>query len=75
VVRLGDVARLSLSHVPQWIRVNADGQDAVLLQVYQQPAGNSNAFLHGEYSREFVEMRRKHAAFLRMLPLTLVDWS
>jgi CzcA family heavy metal efflux pump len=41
VVRLGDVARLSLSHVPQWIRVNADGQDAVLLQVYQQPAGNS----------------------------------
>jgi hypothetical protein len=39
------------------------------------PVGNSNAFLHGEYSREFVEMRRKHAAFLRMLPLTLVDWS
>ncbi|CAM5422228.1 efflux RND transporter permease subunit [Rhodanobacter lindaniclasticus] len=39
--RLGDVARVSLSHVPQWIRVNADGQDAVLLQVYQQPAGNS----------------------------------
>ncbi len=41
VVRLGDVARVSLSHVPQWTRVNADGQDAVLLQVYQQPAGNS----------------------------------
>jgi CzcA family heavy metal efflux pump len=41
VVRLGDVARVSLSHVPQWIRVNADGQDAVLLQVVQQPAGNS----------------------------------
>ena len=41
VVRLGDVARVSLSHVPQWIRVNADGQNAVLMQVYQQPAGNS----------------------------------
>jgi CzcA family heavy metal efflux pump len=41
VVRLGDVAALSLDHVPQWIRVNADGQDAVLLQVYQQPDGNS----------------------------------
>lgn len=40
-VRLGDVAALSLDHVPQWIRVNADGQDAVLLQVYQQPDGNS----------------------------------
>lgn len=41
VVRLGDVARVSLDHVPQWIRVNADGQNAVLLQVYQQPNGNS----------------------------------
>lgn len=41
VVRLGDVARVSLSHVPQWIKVNADGQNAVLMQVYQQPAGNS----------------------------------
>jgi CzcA family heavy metal efflux pump len=41
VVRLGDVARVSLSHVPQWIRVNADGQNAVLMQVYQQPDGNS----------------------------------
>lgn len=40
-VRLGDVAAVSLDHVPQWIRVNADGQDAVLLQVYQQPDGNS----------------------------------
>ena len=33
--------RVSLSHVPQWIRVNADGQNAVLMQVYQQPGGNS----------------------------------
>jgi CzcA family heavy metal efflux pump len=40
-VRLGDVAAVSLDHVPQWIRVNADGQDAVLLQIYQQPDGNS----------------------------------
>lgn len=41
VVRLGDVASVRLGEAPQWIRVNADGQDAVLLQVYQQPAGNS----------------------------------
>jgi CzcA family heavy metal efflux pump len=41
VVRLGDVATVSLDHVPQWIRVNADGQNAVLLQVYQQPGGNT----------------------------------
>ncbi|MEP6510093.1 MAG: efflux RND transporter permease subunit [Dokdonella sp.] len=41
VVRLGDIATISLDHVPQWIAVNADGQNAVLLQVYQQPDGNS----------------------------------
>ena len=41
VVRLGDVANVTLDHVPQWIRVTADGQDAVLIQVLQQPDGNS----------------------------------
>ena len=41
VVRLGDIAEVTLSHVPQWIRVTADGQDAVLMQVFQQPDGNS----------------------------------
>ncbi|RDS86017.1 efflux RND transporter permease subunit [Dyella psychrodurans] len=41
VVRLGDIADITLSHVPQWIRVTADGQDAVLLQIFQQPDGNS----------------------------------
>ncbi|HTV84030.1 MAG TPA: efflux RND transporter permease subunit [Dyella sp.] len=41
VVRLGDIAEVTLSHVPQWIRVTADGQDAVLLQIFQQPDANS----------------------------------
>jgi CzcA family heavy metal efflux pump len=41
VVRLGDIAEVTLSHVPQWIRVTADGQDAVLINVFQQPDGNS----------------------------------
>jgi CzcA family heavy metal efflux pump len=41
VVRLRDVATLRLDHEPQWIKVNADGQNAVLLQIYQQPDGNS----------------------------------
>ncbi len=40
-IRLKDVARVTLGHVPQWIKVNADGQNAVLLLVYQQPGGNS----------------------------------
>lgn len=41
LVCLEDVASVARSTVPQWIRVNADGHDAVLLQVYQQPGSNS----------------------------------
>ena len=41
LVRLEDVAEVKRSTVPQWIRVNADGHDAVLVQVYQQPGSNS----------------------------------
>ncbi|MEO7148882.1 MAG: efflux RND transporter permease subunit, partial [Rhodanobacteraceae bacterium] len=41
VVRLGDIATVAHGTVPQWMRVTADGQDAVLMQVYQQPAANS----------------------------------
>src|SRR5579863_2134715 len=54
VVRVGDVARVTAAPTPQWIRVTADGRDAVLVQVYQQPAGNTvqiardvSAALHG----------------------------
>jgi CzcA family heavy metal efflux pump len=41
VIRLKDVARISRSVVPQWIRITADGHDAVLLNIYQQPGGNT----------------------------------
>lgn len=41
LVRLDDVATVSDSTVPQWIRVNADGEDAVLLNILQQPGSNS----------------------------------
>src|SRR6202030_3234087 len=37
VVLLDDVATAE----PQWVRVTADGRDAVLFQVYQQPSGNT----------------------------------
>lgn len=40
-VRLGDVATIRQSTVPQWIRVTADGKDAVLVSIYQQPGSNS----------------------------------
>ena len=41
VVLLDDVATVEHSSEPQWIRVTADGHDAVLFQVYQQPSGNT----------------------------------
>ena len=41
IVHVGDIATVERGAVPQWVRVNADGRDAVLIQVYQQPAANS----------------------------------
>src|SRR6185312_2246363 len=41
VVRVRDVAQVEAAPAPQWVRVTADGRDAVLVQVYQQPGGNT----------------------------------
>jgi CzcA family heavy metal efflux pump len=41
LVLVEDVATVSESAAPQWTRVTADGHDAVLFQVYQQPDGNT----------------------------------
>ncbi len=40
-VRLDDIANVSLGAEPQWTRVTADGQDAVIFQVHQQIGGNT----------------------------------
>lgn len=40
-LRLGQVANIELSTVPQWIRVTANGHDAVLLNIFQQPGANT----------------------------------
>jgi CzcA family heavy metal efflux pump len=42
-VRLGDLATVRQGVIPQWMRVTADGQEAVLLNVFQQPGANSVA--------------------------------
>ena len=41
VTTIGDVAAVTLSTVPQWTRVTAGGKDAILINIYQQPSGNS----------------------------------
>ncbi len=41
VVRVEDVAEVRDETAPQYIRVTADGHDAVLFQIYQQPGANT----------------------------------
>jgi len=43
VVRLGMIAAVRASSAPDWTRVNADGHPAVIIQVFQQPTGNTIA--------------------------------
>lgn len=41
LLRVADIASVELATVPQWTRVTADGRDAVIFQVYQQPDANT----------------------------------
>ena len=41
VVLLEDVATVARATKPEWTRVTADGRDAVIFQIYQQPGGNT----------------------------------
>ncbi len=43
IVRLRDIAKVTASVVPRWVSVRADGQPAVLVNIYQQPGGNTVA--------------------------------
>jgi multidrug efflux pump subunit AcrB len=60
VVLLDDVAMVSQDTSPQWTRVTADGHDAVILQVYQQPGGNT--------VRIDRELKAKLAGFHEQIP-------
>jgi CzcA family heavy metal efflux pump len=41
IVLLGDVAKVYKDAEPAWSRVTADGHDAVLFTIFQQPGGNT----------------------------------
>ena len=58
LVRLEDIARVYPATEPQWLRVSADGRDAVLLQVYQQPGGNTVQIVQ-DVGRRLDEFRNK----------------
>ena len=46
VVRVRDVATVEAEDAPQWLRVTADGHDAVLVNVNQQRGGNTVQIVH-----------------------------
>ncbi|HDR9283077.1 MULTISPECIES: efflux RND transporter permease subunit [Burkholderiaceae] len=68
IVHLGDVADVQRDTTPVWTRVTAEGQDAVLLNIYQQPGSNSVAIARG--------VSDKLAAFHSSIPVdvTLANW-
>ncbi len=68
IVRLEDIAQVSDSVVPQWIKVNADGRPAVLFQIYQQPGSNSVQIAR--------DVQAKLAAYQSQLPpgVKLANW-
>ena len=59
-IRLGDVATVRSGVTPQWMRVTADGQDAVLINIFQQPGANSVAMAKA--------IRAKLSAFQPQMP-------
>lgn len=68
LVMLEDIATVYASTEPQWIRVAADGRDAVLVQVYQQPGANTVKIAAGIKSR-LAEIEGSLPA-----DLTIGDW-
>jgi CzcA family heavy metal efflux pump len=67
-LRLGDVATVARGLAPQFTRVQADGRAAVLLNVYQQPGGNSIAI-----AREVQARLAAHRAALGA-DLQIANW-
>lgn len=68
LVALDEVATVRAGTVPQWIRVTADGRNAVSVQVYQQPAGNTVRIVR--------DVKARLAGFRDKLPkgLHIANW-
>ncbi|MBW7899492.1 Cobalt-zinc-cadmium resistance protein CzcA [Candidatus Brocadiaceae bacterium B188] len=68
MVRLDDVATVIREAAPQWTRVTADGHDAVIFQIYQQPGGNTVQIDN--------VVKKKLAEFRKQLPvdLKIANW-
>ena len=56
VVRVGDVAEVGPGVAPVYVRVTADGHQAVLLSIHQQPGGNT-VHINRDLKARFAEYR------------------
>ncbi|NVD73400.1 efflux RND transporter permease subunit [Duganella sp. BJB1802] len=65
MVRLADVGTVEQAVVPEWTRVTADGRDAVLFSVYQQPGSNS-VQIAADVKAKLAEYRRNIPAGVRI---------
>ena len=65
VVLLEDVATVRKGTAPSFTRVTADGHNAVLFQVYQQPGGNTVQIAR-EVKAKLAEARRRLPADIRL---------
>src|SRR5882724_4895200 len=68
LVRLDNVATINEGTSPQWTRVTADGHDAVIFQVHQQPGGNTVQIAQ--------EIKAKLAGFQKQLSsdIKIANW-
>ena len=68
VVRLEDVATITRGTVPHWTRVTADGRNAVIFQINQQPGGNTVQIAR--------EVKAKLGTFQLQLPsgIKIANW-
>ncbi len=68
VVLLEDVAIVESATMPQWTRVTADGENAVLLSIYQQPGSNSVQIAN--------DVKARLAAYQAQLPpgVKIANW-
>jgi multidrug efflux pump subunit AcrB len=63
IVRLGDIARVTMGSVPQWLLVDENGRPAVTFDVYQQD--NADSLTLGQ------EVQQRLAAFMKTQPASI----
>lgn len=63
IVRLGDIAKVELGSVPQWLLVDDNGQPAVTIDVYQQDSADSLSLAR--------EVGDRLGAFMKTQPNTI----